>query len=263
MAHLCGRPTVGEYCTLGRETALQRCCWDDEGWLRLSGGGRYPSDRVEAPPLPAHPFEAVPEKDDFDGPELQSQWNTLRIPPDPSWLSLTERKGYLRLNGMESLSSWHRQSLVARRVQAFQIEAETKVEFDPEHFQQMAGLILYYDTDDFIYLRITHLEGAGRVLGIIRTVQGQYDEPLESELPLPVAGPIRLKAQVDRERLKFFYAAEGSEWGQAGPDFDIRHLSDDIANPLRFTGTFVGMCVQDLSGTRKNADFDYFIYREV
>ncbi|RRJ64871.1 hypothetical protein EHV15_19570 [Paenibacillus oralis] len=52
------------------------------------------------------------------------------------------------------------------RQQAFCCEAETEIEFNPEHFQQMAGLILYYDTDDYVYLRITHLEGMGRVLGI-------------------------------------------------------------------------------------------------
>ncbi|MCD1261395.1 glycoside hydrolase family 43 protein [Paenibacillus athensensis] len=262
MAHLCGRPTVGRFCTLGRETAIQRCYWSEDGWLRLEGGGRSPSVEVQAPDLPAHPFGAVPGRDDFDQPELQMQWNTLRIPPDPSWLSLTERKGHLRLKGKESMSSWHRQSLVARRQQAFHIEAETAVEFEPEHFQQMAGLILYYDTDDYVYLRITHLEGTGRVLGIIQTIQGYYDELLESDLPLPAAGRIRLKAKVDRDRLQFSYAAEGADWIPVGPNIDIHHLSDDIANPLRFTGSFVGVCVQDLSGTRKHADFDYFEYNE-
>lgn len=37
MAHLCARPVDGHHCTLGRETALQKCYWDGEGWLRLEG----------------------------------------------------------------------------------------------------------------------------------------------------------------------------------------------------------------------------------
>ncbi|EHS57614.1 hypothetical protein WG8_2570 [Paenibacillus sp. Aloe-11] len=37
LAHLCGRPTAELRCTLGRETALQRCFWDDNGWLRIEG----------------------------------------------------------------------------------------------------------------------------------------------------------------------------------------------------------------------------------
>ncbi|WP_179032488.1 PDC sensor domain-containing protein [Paenibacillus kribbensis] len=38
LAHLCGRPTAELRCTLGRETALQHCFWDDNGWLRIEGG---------------------------------------------------------------------------------------------------------------------------------------------------------------------------------------------------------------------------------
>lgn len=263
MAHLCARPTVDRYCTLGRETALQRCYWDENDWLRLDGGGNKPSVHVKAPLLPVHPFETETEKDDFDEPLLRNQWNTLRIPPDSNWLSLSERQGYLRLRGMESLSSWHRQSLVARRQQAFYCEAETEVEFQPENFQQMAGLILYYDTDDYVYIRISYLEDAGKILGISQSIQGQYNELPEADVPLPDDGPIRLKATVSRENLQFSYALIDSEWKPVGPVIHIAHLSDDIATPLRFTGTFIGVCVQDLSGTRRHADFDYFIYREL
>lgn len=103
LAHLCGRPTAELRCTLGRETALQRCFWDDNGWLRIEGGGNSPSVHVKAPLLPAHPFEIEPEKDDFDESTLRSQWSTLRIPPDTSWLTLSERKGYLRLR---AFSKW-------------------------------------------------------------------------------------------------------------------------------------------------------------
>ncbi|MDO3408945.1 glycoside hydrolase family 43 protein [Saccharibacillus sp. CPCC 101409] len=284
MAHLCARPAAGRFCTLGRETALQRCRWDEDGWLRLergdAGQGRereegeeaggsgasgpaVPRELVRAPDLPAYPFDPDPQRDDFDEPRLGVQWNTLRIPPSTDWLSLDERPGYLRLKGMESLSSKHRQSLIARRQQAFRCEAETEVEFEPAHFQQMAGLILYYDTEDYVYLRITHLEGAGRVLGIIRTKRGEYDELLEAEIPLPDTGPIRLKAAVERVSVRFFYTDPESDWKPVGQPVDILHLSDECAVPLRFTGTFIGLCAQDLDGTRKAADFDYFEYREL
>jgi xylan 1,4-beta-xylosidase len=38
----------------------------------------------------------------------------------------------------------------------------------------------------------------------------------------------------------------------------------DVAAPgtPNFTGAFVGVCCQDLAGTRRSADFDYFMYRE-
>jgi xylan 1,4-beta-xylosidase len=263
LAHLCARPTGELMCTLGRETALQRCYWDEHGWLRLEGGGVSPSLYVKAPALPLHPFEPLPEKDDFDESQLGMQWSTLRIPPDPSWLTLSERKGSLRLRGMESLSSWHRQSLVARRQQAFCFEAETRIEFEPEHFQQMAGLILYYDTNDYVYLRITHHEDHGRVLGIIQSVNGQYDELLPEEIVLPDMVPVRLKVVVKKELARFYYSVGDHEWQPVGKSINILHLSDDAVIPLRFTGTFIGLCVQDLSGMRKHADFDYFIYKEI
>ena len=113
---------------------------------------------MPAPKISSVPFEPAAEMDHFDQSELRNDWNTLRIPPDPSWLSLTERPGYLRLRGMESMSSTHRQSMVARRLQDFSCEAETCLEFAPDHPQQMAGLILYYDTKDYLYLRVTYHE---------------------------------------------------------------------------------------------------------
>lgn len=163
---------------------------------------------------------------------------------------------------MESLSSCHRQSLVARRQQAFCMEAETAIEFEPQSFQQMAGLILYYNTEDYVYLRITHLEQHGRVIGIIQSKHGVYDELLAADLQLPDSSLVRLKAVVNRDSLQFYYAIEAGNWCSIGGEINILHLSDEATEPLRFTGTFVGVCVQDLGGTRQHADFDYFIYKE-
>ena len=51
----------------------------------------------------------------------------------------TQRPGRLRLFGAESFGSWFRQSLIARRQQAFCFTATTKVEFEPDTLQQCAG----------------------------------------------------------------------------------------------------------------------------
>ncbi|MBB6451312.1 xylan 1,4-beta-xylosidase [Geomicrobium halophilum] len=264
LAHLCGRPLKDKYCTLGRETALQRCEWTNDGWLRLSHGGNAPSLHVKGLDVPEQPFEALPEKDNFDKPELRSEWNSLRIPAEPSWLSLTERPGYLRLKGMESLSSLHRQSLIARRQQAFHVEAETSVDFHPETFQQMAGLIFYYDTVDHVYLNITEREGLGKCIGIIQTKHGEYYELLERYIEIPEEPEVRLKAVVENEWLQLYYTLAQNEekWKKIGNQIDVRHMSDDSAPHVRFTGTFIGMCCQDLSGGKIPADFDYFIYKE-
>lgn len=262
LAHLCGRRVKDKYCNLGRETAIQRCCWTEDSWLRIEGGGREPFVEVKAPNIKPYTFEPVPEKDDFEHTDLNIHWSTLRLPADPTWLSLTERPGYLRLKGRESMSSLHKQSMIARRQQSFYCEAETEVEFDPQHFQQMAGLILYYDTDDYVYLRISHDEDLGKCLGIIQSKGGQYDELLERDISIDGAERCKLKAVIEREWLQFFYSIREDEWHKVGTPIDLSHLSDEGSDYIRFTGTFIGMCVQDLSGTKKHADFDYFIYKE-
>ncbi len=48
--HLTGRPLPGtRRSPLGRETALQKCVWGDDGWLRLEQGGQVPAVEVPAP----------------------------------------------------------------------------------------------------------------------------------------------------------------------------------------------------------------------
>ncbi|WP_242495445.1 hypothetical protein [Salinicola tamaricis] len=169
------------------------------------------------------------------------------------------------------MQSTHRQSLLARRLSHFELEVETRLSFDPEHFQQMAGLILYYDAKDYVYLRVTREETLGRCLGIVVSRHGVYDEPLTADVPL-MAGDVRLMARLAREKLRFFHApvdtqgdpdrhADAVDWQPIGDPLDISHLCDDDPDYIRFTGTFVGLCAQDLSGAGLAADFHEFDYR--
>lgn len=159
LSFICARELAGRRLSpLGRETGLARVEWTEDGWLRLESGGRAPELRFAAPNLPPHPFPELSARDDFDGAELGMQYFTLRVPANDEWLSLSERPGFLRLRGRESLYSWFRQSMVARRLSHFRCAAETCVEFEPEHFNQMAGLTLYYDENDHFYLLVTHDE---------------------------------------------------------------------------------------------------------
>ena len=263
LAHLCGRPLepLGR-CNLGRETALQKLSWPEGEWPRLESGSNVPRVHVPAPALPAHPFPAKPERDDFDAPTLGVHWQTLRAPHDESWLSLTERPGFLRLAGRESLISRHHQSLVGRRLQAHVAEAETCVEFEPETFQQMAGLVAYYQTNNWVYLRLSHDERLGKGLNILTCDHSTYDEALGEDVAVESAARVYLKVIFERETFRFAYATEPDTWREIGPCFDAGKLSDDYCQGLSFTGTFIGLCAQDLSGRRKHADFDYFTYRE-
>lgn len=80
------------------------------------------------------------DRHDFDDPALPLDFQWLRSPSPEELFSLRERPGHLRLRGRESIGSLFRQSLVARRQQSHCYTAATSVDFEPEDFQQMAGL---------------------------------------------------------------------------------------------------------------------------
>jgi xylan 1,4-beta-xylosidase len=127
----------------------------------------------------------------------------------------------------------------------------------------MAGLICYYDTRQHYYLRVTHDEKLGKVLGIVLTDDGKYDELADSQLAIHDWRQVYLRAAVDGARLQFSASPDGQTWREIGPALDFSKLSDDYGSTLRFTGAMVGLCTQDLGGTHAVADFDYFSYQSV
>ncbi|HEY0820044.1 MAG TPA: glycoside hydrolase family 43 protein [Rhizobacter sp.] len=285
MAHLCGRPLEWRenppatapdkyedlHCNLGRETALQRVEWTEDGWPRLAHGDNAPRTEVPAPKLAPAPVEREPVRDDFSSSALSGHWNTLREPHDPSWLSLTARPGHLRLVGRCSLMSNFDQSLVARRQQHFDCEAETVVEFEPVVFQQMAGLVAYYNTQNHAYLHLTHDdERNGRVL---RLSVNDHGIMREAAAPIAVGDAPRvwMRLQFEGELLRFSYALAEGDWRPIGETLRSAMLSDEHATrfdqgyprSFGFTGNYVGVACQDLSGSGLHADFDYFDYRPV
>ena len=67
-----------------------------------------------------------------------------------------------------------------------------------------------------------------------------------------------LRAEIDGASLTFHASPDGKAWTQIGGVFDASKLSDDYGSGLRFTGTLVGICAQDINNHRTTADFDYF-----
>ena len=266
--HLCSRPLPDvRRSPLGRETAIQKCEWGADGWLRLSGNGPVPRVTVPAPSgTPEITAEKPAEiRHDFDEPVLPLDFQWLRTPYPERLFSLSARPGSLRLFARESIGSWYDQSLVARRQEHFSFRAETELRFDPSTFQQAAGLVHYYNRHKFHFLCVAHDAEKGRVLTVLSCPgdwpNGKLSFPLDEPLPLPGHGPVRLAMEVDGAALKFFvWAAE--KWNLVGPVLDASVISDEGGRGEHgsFTGAFVGMAAFDTSGTALPADFDYFSY---
>ncbi|UMV47356.1 glycoside hydrolase family 43 protein [Paenibacillus macerans] len=255
MAHLCTRPVEGKYAILGRETALQQVYWDEAGWLRLAAGGNTPQLAV---PLPGGvmPQDRVTDfADDFSGPGLKENWNTLRIMADESWCSLSARKGWLRIQAGESPQSLFRHHIVAIRQTDKSFRAETLVECAPVSYLQMAGLMLYLNEDNYWYAYVSHEEGQGKVLRLMCCERDEFT--LDTVLiDVDRFTAIQLAADVSGVHGQFYYRLDDKEaWLPLGGARNIGFLSGG------FTGNFIGIAAHDMNRFGGSyADFGYFRY---
>ncbi len=250
MPHLCGRPLPdSKNCNLGRETALQKVEWHQDNWLYLAGGENQPKMEVPAPNLKPHPWPALADRLPFDSPHYAT-------PRGPS-SSVMPEPNSLTLHGAESLESNFEQAMLARRLTSQNLTATTKISFKPENFQQMAGLAAYYNNYLFHYLYLSMDEEKGLCLQIHSCDDGKSNFPLGGEI-IPVSNnELFLRASFNDKRLQFYYSHCGQDFLKIGPVLDASILSDDHGEHWGFTGTFVALACQDLTGKKLPATFEF------
>lgn len=199
LVHLTSRPFVPELrCTLGRETAIQKMTWTNDGWLRI--------------------------------------------------------------RGEESLASLNRTSLIARKLTSVYATVTTKMEFEPEVYQHSAGLTIYYDNMNNIFLRKYYSQTlGGSAISIVRLENGEKTEMLDTRVAVEDK-PIYFRLNIEGRRTWFEWGYDGENWTKIGPDFDTTTFSDEYCKYGEFTGTMVGIAVTDAALHEKTADFDFFDY---
>ena len=276
-ASLCGRPWHHDnesftdprgWCTLGRETSIQKVEWTEDGWPYIvggHGGQRYvdaPKDAIETEAPADHS-----QHDDFMSDTLDLNWNTLRVPFDGEMGKVGG--GVLELRGQGSLCNLFDLSLVARRWQAFNFDATVKVEFDPKNYRQMAGLTNYYDDLCWSWVFVTWDERRQcRVIEVAQNDFNNYTSFLRDTAPA-VPDDVKsvwLRTKVRKQWYSYEYSFDGTSWVDLGVKLDAKILSDDYI--LRryggfFTGAFVGLAAIDHSGYERVATFSEFDYREL
>jgi xylan 1,4-beta-xylosidase len=326
LVHLASRPVLsrGERRSiLGRETCLQQVTWTEDNWLRLTNGTHWPSEVVTVPPpKPETPYASAPaptpatalapatgpapatalDPSAFPHPDspgsfsravLGDEWCSLREPVDDSWVSLTERPGYLRLRGRQSMRSKFALSLVAQRITRTRLTATTSLDYHPQYRGQRAGLVFWYDTTNHYLLGITGTDHGPRIF-LATSIDGTYTEHITD---LPATTPVHLRGELHNAHLTFTAAiptaanpttagltaptanptaptanptaptanptaptavTDDLTWHSIGPTLDAGVLSDDYGTTLRFTGAFVGLVSEDLPTTTLPADFPHF-----
>lgn len=256
--HLCSRPFVPELrCTLGRETAVQKMMWTEDGWLRMADGSRLAKTEVPESSLPLYPLPQIPDRDDFDGLELGNWYYAPRIMPY-RFADVKSRPGYVRLRGQESGTSLNKVSLLARKLTSVHAVATTKMEFEPKVYQHSAGLILYYDNMNFVFLRKYYSDTLGQsALALLQLENGERTEYTDTRIPVDDV-PIFLRVTIEDRELFFSWSYDGACYHRIGGTFDTTKYSDEYCKYGEFTGTMVGITCCDRVLHRQYADFDFF-----
>ncbi len=273
-ASLCGRPLHHSienfydprgWCTLGRETSIQKVYWDEEGWPRIEGGhgGLVEVDAPKDAILTRAP-ETHAAYDDFMAKELDGEWNTLRVPFSERMGSVGG--GRLKLTGRGSLSNRFDLSFIARRWRDFAFSAVTKVKFDPYSYQAMAGLANYYNNEHWSWIFITRDDSNNRVIEAAECDNKKYTSILKKDAVVIPKGTewVWFKTVIDHLDYWYEYSFDGEVWHRIPVILDAKVLSDDYVMSHYggfFTGAFVGLAAVDYSGYGSEAEFGFFEYR--
>lgn len=258
LVFLTSRPlTTRGRCTLGRETAIEEIIWQD-GWPKLKVSFDSPRLVLGNP----SPHKDENHLENFTkGQVLHQHWQSLREPITNEWLRLGPNG--LTLLGRKSLQSWENQSLIARRVSTHAIAATTEITFDARTLNEAAGLVYYYNSIHYHYLQVTFDQQP-----VLRLVTCDKGNEMIIATQSIQKGPIFLKGLFKGDTLTFFWKQSDQNWQAIGGSLDGSILSDDYVQNdngtyrAAFTGSFVGLCCQDLSGDGAIALFKSFQYIE-
>ena len=171
--------------------------------------------------------------------------------------------------GRSGLASRFSQTLIARRMTEYRMDVDACVDFEPEVFKQMAGLILLYDTENYLYLHISYDEDLGKCITLLKAENNKY-EYLADYIPLEAGKDVILSLKLRGTEVQFYYgyrseaqrnAKDHEKLRKISHSIDASFLSDEACREGWFTGTMVGICCQDLTGFGRYADFDWFQVR--
>ena len=261
LAYLCARSVDHLYSILGRETSLAEVIWNVEGWPILA---TYPNHS------PQKKISSLPEADqsplivnlEFEKEPFDYRIKTLREPAQACGLDYTSRPGWLRIHGGNSLSSRFRQHLLAISQETFEYQATTLMYFCPKSPWHLAGLLAYYNNDNYYYAYQSMNDDNQPFIGVV-AMNNMILRQIGAPILLSDLHAIYLRSTIESNSLVFSYSLDGRIFsGLHTEKLDMRNLSDEHIQGNGFTGAMVAIGCQDLFGDGIHADFSFFKYEQ-
>ncbi|MCH9266974.1 family 43 glycosylhydrolase [Pediococcus acidilactici] len=265
IAHLMSRPLPGtKFNPLGRETAIQKMRWTDEGWLEMEDGSNLAKDFFVAPQATAEPqtFKQFDINESFDKESYDGRFMTPYHNQNPEWVNIDKQNQHLRIYGRNSLFSQFNPSIMATRATSLNYLAQTKLTFNPNHYSQTAGLGLYYDSNNWVFARITLSDDEKRpVLRILQAEKGNRNDHIFSEVAIPKK-TVEIRLNYKNGIVQFEYCLD-TQWKKIDQPINVSYLSDEGVNGEPgeiggFTGLFNFIGAVDAYQHASYADFDYY-----
>ena len=206
-----------QYNSIGRVVHLQPMHWRD-GWpvigvdQDMNGIGepvltwRKPDWKQGLGKLPVH-------SDEFSTSELGLQWQFNHNPVDGEW-SLTEKKGWLTLNALQSDAFWFAKNSITQKSMGYQGEFTVKMDFSELIDGNHAGLACMG--------RINHQIGVRKVNGKVHVYMGNDFENIKISEPIK-GKTIYLKLHLDgiSQNYSFSYSTDNKTFIPFGDSFEM------------------------------------------
>ncbi len=237
------RPYDGTHFNTGRETFLLPVSWKD-GWPVILEGDETVPAKLTRPDLPKSEPPVPPQHgnfthtDDFNEPELADYWTMIRTPHD-EWWSLSD-DGFLTIKPRpEAISGLGNPSFIGRRQQHAYASASVKMSYEPEHPEDVAGLVAFQGEQYYYLLGVSVTDNGKREIYLEKS-EGEEKNIVASELLEEATGnDIYLKIDARGAEYDFSYGVNEKDWQVLYKGADGTILSSVKAGG--FVGTVLGM----------------------
>ena len=243
----------------GRVLHLQPLAWEDEFpkiGLDYDGNGiGEPVLKYKKPGLKGSKVETSNTvNDEFDSPKLNLAWQ-WNANCSNSWISLTDKKGSLRLTSLKKpdgfVNMWDVPNLLLQKLPLEEFTATTALDFHPKSDNELSGLIMM--GKDYSYLAIQKI-GKKYQLSKVTCLDADKSgkETIEESVNIP-NGKILLKVIVRKGALcTFYFSLDGKNFKMIGKEF--------AAKDGLWIGSKVGLFALSNNVIQKTgyADYEYF-----